>query len=335
MKRDIAFLERRKETGIWYFRYKDPANSRWRRKSLKTTSRPEAEDRYHEAFSDIKARRRPERPSVAEALNLWLAEVEEREVGDKHWAAVNRAADELRLSFGGLDLREVTRSKVREHLKTHRHREGVGARNKLALYRMFFRWAVAERLITSDPAYGLGGLLSPTKPPKRTPRISDPDLEALIADLEADIGNGAGGASLIPLVRFLALTGVRSIDAVRLRWEDVDLEARLVRVCPGRGKGHSRFLPWPGTIAPQSKLGGSVFGLTKTQLEGRWRRFKGRNPKWRGTSLHSLRVRVNSKLVEAGHEALARAMLGHADVDMTAHYTRIFGTEELAALTKL
>ncbi len=223
---------------------------------------------------------------------------------------------------------------MRDLLATHQSRKGYGARNKLALYRQFFRWAVAERYIPSDPTHGLGRLLKPAAPPKRTPRISDTDLVDLIAALSSD-----SAANVIePLVRFLAVTGVRSIDATRLTWADVDLESGLVRITPGKGKGTARLLPCPReALPPRTTSNGKVFGLSNRQLTGYWRRFKSKvgNKRWKGTSLHSLRVRVNSKLVEAGHEALARAMLGHADVDMTAHYTRVFGTEELAALTKL
>jgi integrase len=335
MHRDTAFMEQRQDSKRWYIRYKESETNKWRRKSLGTTSRAEARKRYAKALSELHELRTPDSPTVAHALDCWLREADERDVTEKHLAALARAANDLRCKFGKVEIRAVTRSGVRDLLKIHKHRKGVGARNKLALYRMFFRWAVAERLIASDPAHGLSGLLRPSTPSQRTPRMSDEDLQALLEDLHQDHANGAGGASMLPLVRFLALTGVRSVDAVRLRWEDVNLEAQLVRITPGRGKGHSRFLPWPGEIEPPAPQVGSVFRLTKTQLEGRWRRFKARNPRWQGASLHSLRVRVNSKLVEAGHEALARAMLGHADVDMTAHYTRVFGAEGLSALSSL
>jgi len=132
-------------------------------------------------------------------------------------------------------------------------------------------------------------------------------------------------SKIYPLVLFLSQTGVRSVDATRLRWKDIEPGRCLIK--PGKGKGHTRWIPAHIEL-PRGDEESRVFGLSKTQLEGAWRRFKLNQPAWKGTSLHSLRVSVNSRLVEEGKEALARAMLGHSSVDMTAHYTRLCGVEE-------
>ena len=147
-----------------------------------------------------------------------------------------------------------------------------------------------------------------------TPRLSDNQISALLSDLKQYASN------IYPLVKFLSESGVRSVDATRIRWRDVHSERVLIK--PGKGKGHTRFIPVVIDM-PAKDADELVFGVTKNQLEGAWRRFKDKHQQWKGTSLHSLRVAVNSRLVEQGQEALARAMLGHSSVDMTARYVRL------------
>ena len=334
MERDTAFMEKRPDSGRWYIRFKDTSTGNWRRKSLGTRKKLEANLKFSDFLKDLQANSVSNNPSLKQAIAIWLAENTEREVSHQHLTAMRLGAKELCDFFGTQKLADISRTRMRSLLATHQHRKGCGAKNKLAIYRMFFRWAVAERMIQSDPTYDLGRLIKAAAPPTRTPRISDRDLADLLADLEKD----SIAKVLVPIVRFLSITGVRSIDAIRLRWMDVDLDRGLVQIVPGNGKGAARLLPCSRDALPvRSSNCERVFNLSKNQLVGYWRRFRGKpgNERWRGTSLHSLRVRVNSKLVEAGHEALARAMLGHADIDMTAHYTRAFGTEEFAALTEL
>jgi integrase/recombinase XerD len=334
MERDTAFMEKRPGSGRWYIRYKDPSTGKWRRKSLGTRKKLEANLKFSDALKGLQANSMLNNPTLKQAVAIWLAENAEREISFKHLSAIRLGAKELCGFFGTQELADISRTRMRSLLATHQHRQGNGGRNKLSIYRMFFRWAVAERIIQSDPTHDLGRLIKTAAPPKRTPRISDQDLVDLLSDLESD----RIAKVLVPIVSFLSFTGVRSIDAIRLRWENVNLEKELIHIIPGTGKGAARLLPCPKDALPaRSPNSDRVFNLTKSQLVGYWRRFKSkpRNARWKGTSLHSLRVRVNSKLVEAGHEALARAMLGHADVDMTAHYTRVFGAEGLSALSSL
>lgn len=292
-------LEKR-SNGIWYARMlKD---GRWIRRSLKTGSKSEA----LRAFAEL--REKPESERLAQAVRRWADEQEERDLTEKHLADIRRAARAMNEAFGGLLVHEVKRGALLEWLRLRPR--------KLRLTRAFFRWAIAEDLRTTDPCMGAAAYLQRPEV-RRTPRLTDSRIEALLADLKT------GASALEPLVRFLSVTGVRSVDATRLRWKDVGQGRALIR--PGRGKGHTRLIPIPELGLERGEDEALVFGMTKGKLEGAWRRFKYRNPKWRGTSLHSLRVSVNSRLVEQGNEALARAMLGHASVDMTAHYTRLVG----------
>jgi integrase len=284
--------------GNWYCRYKQ--NGRWLRTSLRTKSKRQAQHRLNDL--DLSS---PKTERLAQAVLRWLKEQETRDISPKHYVDLRHAATELSKAFGSCHIGEIRRAQLLPWFQEQPRR--------LRLARAFFRWCVAEDLRQTDPCLGAVAYLE-KKEVKRTPRLPDTAIEALLRDLQEHC------PKLYPLVLFLSETGVRSVDATRLRWKDVLPGRCLIR--PGQGKGHTRFIP--ATIdLPAEQPDTPVFGLSKTQLEGAWRRFKLNQPAWKGTSLHSLRVAVNSRLVEQGQEALARAMLGHSSVDMTAHYTRL------------
>jgi integrase len=286
--------------GIWYCRYK--LDGRRLRRSLKTKSKREAQQRL--ASLDLEATKQE---CLGQAVQRWLFQQESRTLTDKHLRDLERIAEELTAQFGARLVDEVRRGDLLPWLQEKPRR--------LRLARAFFRWSMAEDLRQTDPCLGATRYLKRPEV-KRTPRLSDAQIEALLHDLKEH------APWLYPLVRFLSETGVRSVDATRLRWRDVG-DGRVM-IQPGKGKGHTRLIP--ATIdLPRDEDEALVFGFNKSQLEGAWRRFKGRLAQWEGTSLHSLRVAVNSRLVEQGQEALARAMLGHSSADMTAHYTRLHG----------
>lgn len=288
----------KKANGVWVVRVK--LDGRWTRRSLRTTNKREAQRNL--AKLDL-GEQKQER--LAGAVERWLIEQEGRTLTDKHLRDLQLAAQDLATKFGALSPSDVTRSMLLPWFQENTRR--------LRLVRPFFRWCVAEELRPTDPCIGAAQYLK-RKEPKRTPRLSDEQVEALLADLKQH------APKLHPLVLFLSQTGVRSVDATRLRWKDVG-EGRVL-IKPGKGKGHTRLIPATVDLAPGHPEA-LVFGLNKSQLEGAWRRFKKRHEHWAGTSLHSLRASVNSRLVEQGQEALARAMLGHSSADMTAHYTRL------------
>ena len=284
--------------GNWYCRYKQ--NGRWLRASLRTKSKRQAQHRLNDLdLSGGKTER------LAQAVLRWLKEQETRHITEKHYVDLRHTATELSKAFGSCHIGEIRRTQLLPWFQEQPRR--------LRLARAFFRWCMAEDLRQNDPCLGAAAYLK-KKEVKRTPRLSDTAIEALLRDLQEHC------PKLYPLVLFLSETGVRSVDATRLRWKDVAPGRCLIQ--PGRGKGHTRWIPAHIDL-PRGEGEILVFGLSKTQLEGTWRRFKLNQPAWNGTSLHSLRVSVNSRLVEQGQEALARAMLGHSSADMTAHYTRL------------
>ena len=275
----------RTSSGVWYARIK--LNGRWTRRSLKTTNKREAQRNL--AKLDLSGQKQER---LAGAVKRWLREQEQRPLTEKHLAEVRRTMRELVADFGALRVEDIKRGKLLPWLQEKPRR--------LRLTRAFFRWCIAEDLRQTDPC--LDAVRYIKRPEvKRTPRLSDAQIEALLADLKEH------APKLYPLVKFLSESGVRSVDAARLRWKDVG-EGRVL-IKPGKGKGHTRLIPATVDLAPGHPEA-PVFGMTKRQLEVRWHRFKERHEHWAGTSLHSLHVSVNSRLVEQVKRRLLGRCLG-------------------------
>ena len=288
----------RKENGVWCARIK--LEGRWTRRSLRTKNKREAQRRLTKLNLNEE-----KHESVQRAVKRWLKEQEYRDLTDGHFSDLRLIGRELTRAFGSKDVVKVQRSDLLPWLQEKPRR--------LRLARAFFRWCVTCDIRTNDPCLGIARYINkPERMP--TPRLSDNQISALLSDLKQYASN------IYPLVKFLSESGVRSVDATRIRWRHVHSDRVLIK--PGKGKGHTRFIPVVIDM-PAKNADELVFGVTKNQLEGAWRRFKDEHQQWKGTSLHSLRVAVNSRLVEQGQEALARAMLGHSSVDMTARYVRL------------
>ena len=124
----------------------------------------------------------------------------------------------------------------------------------MAPARALFATAVEEGLIRSNPCAGLrlAGRAGPADGSGDRPRaLSEAELARLVQETPED-------ARL--LVRFLAQTGLRIGELIALRWADVDLGARRVRV---------RRRLYKGTIdAPKSRYGVREVPISSTTRAG-------------------------------------------------------------------
>jgi integrase len=93
--------------------------------------------------------------------------------------------------------------------------------------RAFFRWAVDEGILTSDPSSGLDRPVQPEKVPRN---VTANELQRICTSIKADYrlkrsrGRCRDGELLwlIPVFQFAFLTGLRAAEIARLRWGDVD-----------------------------------------------------------------------------------------------------------------
>ncbi len=114
-------------------------------------------------------------------------------------------------------------------------RAGSTVKNIIAPVRALFATAVEEGVIRSSPCTGL-----------RIAGTTDHERRALTDD-ELDRLLEATAPHWRLVVRFLSQTGLRAGEFIALRWEDVDLDARRIRV---------RRRIYKGTVdAPKSRFG--------------------------------------------------------------------------------
>jgi len=232
---------------------------------------------------------------------------------------------------------------VRSYL-AHLHRARLSNRSlarHLSSLRSFFRWACRAGHLEKNPA---AGLPSP-RVPKTLPRaMTLPDTERLLAAEEED--------SFIPereraLFELLYATGLRVSEAAGLDVEDVDLEARLLRVT---GKGsRERIVPFgeaagealraylpsraalrhrAGSESPEegeplfvNARGGRLTTRSMARLLKRRLRAAGLPEE---ISPHALRHTFATHLLQAGADLRAiQELLGHASLSTTQKYTHL------------
>lgn len=71
----------------------------------------------------------------------------------------------------------------------------------------------------------------------RTRRMSEDEYEAL-----TDAASKSRNKQIMPLVRFAVATGMRRGEIMRLRWDEIDFEARTLHI-PVTKNGHARTIP--------------------------------------------------------------------------------------------
>ena len=181
------------------------------------------------------------------------------------------------------------------------------ANHAFTAVRTFLRWCLGRRYLPFDP---MGGLRKPSRPVSRSRVLSDEELACV---LKAARGEGLYGQ----LVQFLAHTGQRTGQAVRLHGDMVDWEANTVMFPPvlmKTGKEHSiPLLPRAAELLPRKE--GLLFQTDGGKIFSNWSTAKQRFdkacplPHW---TLHDLR-----RTFATGHARLGTAP--HVVERMLAH----------------
>ena len=194
------------------------------------------------------------------------------------------------------------------------------ATRTLGLLGGILSFAVSEGVISANPARGI-------KRPadhRREIRLSDDDYRTLGRIIRGAV---AENPTAIVAIKLLALTGCRRGEIERLRWSEVDLAGRCLRLTDSKeGKsirplGRAALnliadLPKGSAFVFPGRSSGTPFcGLPKA-----WRRIV------KGTELveltpHSLRHAYASVASDLGYaEPTIAALLGHATRTMTSRY---------------
>ncbi|WP_262299653.1 tyrosine-type recombinase/integrase [Microvirga sesbaniae] len=224
--------------------------------------------------------------------------------------------------FGSTRLPDLTRAQIRAwHSKqTHRPRQ---ANLDLAILRKALNLAVADDLLRDNPARGIAP--HPEKSRDRVP--TDKELRAVWKAIdEAPIRTSA---KLI--FKLLPLTGCRRGEWQSAHWNDVDLEAGVLRLRAENAKAGARTVPLPGPVvallkmalrdsqwvAPNDEGDGP---LSNSNLRDAWAAVL-TEANVKDLHLHDLRHAFATRGAALGANALIlRDALGHKTLAMTGRY---------------
>ena len=218
-------------------------------------------------------------------------------------------------------------------------KDGLTARaqaRKLSALRGFYKFLIAERLVTNDPTK----LVSGPRLPRKLPHVlTFPEVEALLAAPDVSNPRGVRDRAMLQL---MYASGLRVSELVGLKMADVDLDQAVVAAF---GKGGKRRLVPFGEVARESLLqylqtvrgaftgrrvcsdlfvtqrGGAMTRQGFWKLVKRWAVVAGID---RPISPHKLRHSFATHLLERGADLRAvQTMLGHSDIVTTQIYTHV------------
>lgn len=338
--RDRGLISRTDKAGriIWGVRYHDEHGREHR--EYVGTSKQLARDVYTKRKAAIAERRfNPEKLRrrvvlLSAALDDYLERRKDR-AGIKDMA---RIAKRWKAALGDKPLRQVRRRDVELY---RAERAGQVSKqtlyHELSLLRAVFRIALDEGNADEQPVRDL-------KAPRahRVRYLTDDEETALLDKLDA---------KWRPLVTVAIHTGMRQGEQFGLRWRQVDLAQRVVRL-PKSKSGHPRTIDLndtalaalrglPSRIAPGGRTDWVFVGPRGARLNARnfyWRVFleATRDAKLTDLRWHDLRHTFATRLVIAGADLRTVAeLLGHTSLQMVMRYAHLAPGARQAAVRLL
>jgi len=265
--------------------------------------------------------------------SLWL----EDGLAANSLAAYRRDLQALLRRLPGRRLASLTEADLQGYFaQEHATSRAATARRRLATFRRFFRWALREAHIGSDPTLRLASARRPARFPAT---LTEAQVEALLQAPDPQTELGLRDRAMLEL---LYATGLRVSELVGLRLGELSLDEGLVRVV---GKGaQERVVPigepardWTARYLSKSRpvlLGGraadAVFVTGRAAPMSRqsfWKLIKRhalaadiRSP----LSPHGLRHAFATHLLNHGADLrVVQMLLGHADISTTQIYTHV------------
>ena len=223
---------------------------------------------------------------------------------------------------------------------SHAATKASTANRRLTVLKRYFRWALRERLITSDPTLKLQAARQALRVPKT---LTEPQVEALLA--APDLG-GALGVRDRTMLELMYASGLRVSELVTLKVLNVSLADNVLRVL---GKGNKeRLVPFgevaslwltrylkvarPELLAGQltqdlfvstrgANAGSAMSRVMFWMIVKKYARQAGITAP---LSPHTLRHAFATHLLNHGADLRAvQMLLGHADISTTTIYTHV------------
>lgn len=229
----------------------------------------------------------------------------------------------------------ATRAKTGKKRGLSNVRGGVGTASRtVGLLGAIFSYAVKFRMRTDNPVHGV---MRPADG-QRNRRLDDTEYAALGTAIREAAGKNVWPAA-VAVVRFLALTGWRSGEALGLRWAEIDLPKRTARL-PDTKTGESlrplshtacdvlSRLPRSGELVfPPTRGEGRMTGFRKL-----WDRIAKLGPLPLDVTPHVLRHSYASLAADLGYsEPTIATLVGHKGHTVTSRYVHSADAVLLAA----
>ena len=217
---------------------------------------------------------------------------------------------ELVARWGEVPINELPQDEVQAFLTEHRRTHAPRTTNfYVQLIRRLFNLAVEWGYIEKPPFR-----LKPFPEPKGRVRYLSPEEKRRLLE--------ACEAPKLKLMVMIALwTGMRAGEIKRLRWEDIDWEAGVIRVRPGKTHEERRvplLEPLREFLSPLRKPSGPVVG--EYEYKPSFRRAV-RRANIQDFHFHDLRHTFATRLVMAGVDLRTVAeLLGHKTLRMVMRY---------------
>ena len=230
----------------------------------------------------------------------------------------------------------------------HSTSKATTANRRLTVFKRYFRWALREHMIATDPTLKLQAARQALRVPKT---LTEHQVEALLAAPDVSAALGVRDRTMLEL---MYASGLRVSELVTLKVFNVSLSENVLRVF---GKGNKERLVPFGEVASvwlkQYLAGARPELLAGKQTDDLFVTLRGANPGtamsrvmfWmivkkhaRGAGItaplspHTLRHAFATHLLNHGADLRAvQMLLGHADISTTTIYTHV-ARERLNAL---
>ena len=223
----------------------------------------------------------------------------------------------LKRSVSGVGLNNLT-STIISNYKTLRLVDGARTtRYDLALIRHCLEFARLEwgYYLPINPV----DLVSKPRLNKpRDRRVGKDDINALMHALKQ-----TKVTYLKPLILFAIETGLRQGELIKLKWNDVDLDSRLLKVKDTKN-GEDRVVPLSNKslsiLQSLPRLGATVFNASHSSLQNAWKRLIKRSG-LNDLHFHDLRHEAISRFIEQGLTIPEAASIsGHRTQSMLLRY---------------
>ena len=222
----------------------------------------------------------------------------------------------------------------------HAHTKASTANRRLTVFKRFFRWALREQRIATDPTLKLQAARQPPRLPKT---LTEAQVDALLAAPDVSMPRGVRDRAMLEL---MYASGLRVSELVQLKVFNISLNENVLRVF---GKGNKERLVPFGEVAslwlrrylaqPRAELlaGHQTDDLFVTQRGSTPGTAMSRVMFWllvkkyalaagitQPLSPHTLRHAFATHLLNHGADLrVVQLLLGHADISTTQIYTHV------------